>query len=258
MKTALLVVSFGTTHPDTISHTIAATEQAICDALPQLPFYRAFTSGIVRSRLEDRRGIHVDSVEEALGGIRADGCSRVLIQPTLITPGGEYERLKASIRTAAGDLTVSIGWPLIRGEADMDRITSILRDAYPLAEDTALLLMGHGSRNSGYELYQVFNQRMQNSPMRICTMEGRPSLADGVLEMCRLGVKNVTLAPLLFAAGEHARIHMAGDGPDSLRSMLIDSGFSVTPILRGLGELEGIRQLYAGRAQEAFSQLSSF
>lgn len=256
MKTALLVVSFGTTHLDTFDKTIAATEEALKTAFPELPFYRAFTSKIVRSRLLSKYGMTVDDVEGALNRIASDGITHVLIQPTLLIPGEEFDRLNASIRAAAGSLTVSVGKPLICDEPDMDRMIGILAHAYPLDEDSALLLMGHGTYHSANNLYEIMNGKMQNHFMRICTVEGIPSFADGVGEMAALKVHNVTLAPMLFVAGDHAKNDMAGDEPDSLRSLLEREGFTVTPVLQGLGELCEVQEFYVEKAKEAMTLLT--
>ena len=90
MKTGLLVVSFGTTHLDTLEKTIAAAERDLAAAFPGVPCYRAFTSGIVRERLRSRQGLVVDSVPEALARMRGDGVERAVVQPTLLIPGSIY------------------------------------------------------------------------------------------------------------------------------------------------------------------------
>ena len=111
MKTALLVVSFGTTHLDTLEKTIAATENTLAAAFPEFPLYRAFTSGIVRKRLKAKFDIHADSVEEAMTRIAGDGFEQVIVQPTLLIPGEEYDKLCVAIEASAGNMKVCIGTP---------------------------------------------------------------------------------------------------------------------------------------------------
>ena len=62
MKQAILAVSFGTTYPDTLEKTIAATEAALAEAYPGWPVYRAFTSGIILKKLRQRDGVEFDNV----------------------------------------------------------------------------------------------------------------------------------------------------------------------------------------------------
>lgn len=253
MKTALLAVSFGTTHLDTLQKTIRATEEAMAAFFPQYAVYRAFTSGIVRKRLLSKHGIHVDSVEEALGRIAADGFEAVIVQPTLLIPGEEYDLLRDSVAAAAGPLRVSVGAPLLRSGDDLDQLLRILRQAYPTEEDTLLLLMGHGTAHSANDLYLQLAEKLRTDGgrMRLCTVEGSPSFADAVAELKALPQRKVLLAPLLLVAGDHAKNDMAGDEPGSLRSLLTAEGFAVTCRLQGLGELRPVRELFLHRVSEA-------
>lgn len=258
MKTALLVVSFGTTHLVALEETIAQTEKALCRAFPDFPFYRAFASRVVRTRLKSMYGMEIDGVEAALARIASDGYEQVLLQPTLVIPGKEADEIAAVVQSWAGKLNIAMGKPLLNEESDMEDLISILKEAYPVSQDAALLLMGHGSDHGASRLYEQFNQKMRQSRdffMRVCTMKGSPSFADGVAELSSLPHRNVTLAPLLFVAGEHVKKDMAGEQPDSLCRMLTASGFMVTPVLQGLGQLEAIRQRFVERAKAAARSL---
>ena len=251
MKTALLVVSFGTTHLDTLDKTIAATEAALAAAFPEYPVYRAFTSGAVRKILERKFEMHVDSVSEALTRIAGEGFERVIVQPTLLIPGMEYDKLCAAVQTSVGSLQVAVGKPLLCCEQDMDALIEALQKAYPVDDDTVRLFMGHGTDHSANDIYIRMAEKMQPLPMRLCTVEGTPSFADVAEELPALPYKKICLAPMLFVAGDHAKNDMAGDGPDSLRSMLEVTGYPVECILRGLGELADVQYMYAEKVREA-------
>ena len=242
MKTALLVVSFGTTHLDTMEKTISATEAALAAAFPECPVYRAFTSAAVRKTLEKRFDIHIDSIGEALQRITGDGYERVIVQPTLLIPGVEYDKLCAAVEASAGGLQAIVGKPLLYCEQDMDALIDALWRAYPVDEDAILLLMGHGTGHSANGLYIRMVEKMQSLPMRLCTVEGTPSFADVAEELSALSCKKVRLAPMLFVAGDHAKNDMAGDEPDSLCSLLKARGYQVECILRGLGELTDVQR----------------
>ena len=62
--------------------------------------------------------------------------------------------------------------------------------------------------------------------------------------------KTLTLAPLMFVAGDHAKNDMAGE-EDSWKSELEEKGYEVRVILKGLGEFEGIRKIFAEHIEEA-------
>lgn len=250
MKTALLVVSFGTTHLDTLERNIQRIEEVFAAAFPEYPLYRAFTSGIVRKRLKTNLNVHVDSVEEALARIAADGFGRILVQPTLLIPGSEYDKLCGAIQSAAGTMDIRIGRPLLCSDGDMDTVIDLLQTAYPVGNDTALLFMGHGSEHSANDIYVRLAQKMLPFPMRLCTVEGTPTFEDGVASLASLPQKKVHMAPLMLVAGDHAKNDMAGEEPDTLRSLLEARGYEVTYSIQGLGELESIRNLYVSKARE--------
>lgn len=251
MKTALLVVSFGTTHLDTLEKTIAATENALALAFPEYPLYRAFTSGIVRKRLKAKFDIHVDCVEEAMVRLVAEGYERVIVQPTLLIPGEEYDKLCTAVQTSAGSMQVAVGKPLLCEDRDLDEIIHVLQNAYPVEDGTVLLLMGHGTEHTANDIYIRLAQKMLTLPMRLCTVEGTPSFEDAIEELSTLPQRKVQLAPMLFVAGDHAKNDMAGDEPDSLRSMLEEKGFFVECTIQGLGEIPAVQKMYIQRVRDA-------
>ena len=251
MKTALLVISFGTTHLDTMEKTIVATENALAAAFPAIPVYRAFTSGVVRKRLKAKFDIHVDSMEEALARIAADGYKKVVVQPTLLIPGEEYDKLCAAMETSANGMQIAIGKPLLCSDSDMEAMIHLLQKAYPVEDDTILLLMGHGTEHSANSIYIRMAEKMKNTSMRLCTVEGIPSFDDVMDELSALPQKKILLAPMLFVAGDHAKNDMAGNKPDSLRSILEAKGYTVSCAIQGLGELADVQNMYAQKTREA-------
>lgn len=257
MKTALLVVSFGTTHMDTLEKTIIPTECAIAEAFPQYPFYRAFVSNIVRRRLREERGMVIDDVEQALARIAADGYTHVLLQPTLLIPGEEMDRLMTSVMRGKGSLQVSVGMPLLCKNEDLEEILNVLETMYPVDSDTVLLMMGHGTEHSGNRIYEQLAEKMRSRnsmAMRLCTVEGSPSFEDAVQELLDMPQRKVVAAPLLFVAGDHAKNDMAGEEEDSLRSLLEAQGFSVSCRLQGLGEFAQVQQIFVDKARKAWEE----
>lgn len=252
MNTALLAASFGTTHLDTLEKTICAAESDIAAAFPGIPCYRAFTSGIVRRRLASQHGMAVDSVAEAFSRMAADGIERAIVQPTLLIPGEEYDRLRSEVLASAGEIAVSFGRPLLWDDGDLRWIADVLVQAYPVEDDTILLAMGHGTEHSAGCLYERLAQQMAaRSGMALCTVEGTPTFDDGINLLLAQPRRKVHLVPLLLVAGDHSKNDMAGDGADSLRRRLEREGFEVSWSLRGLGELSAVRKRLVQRAKEA-------
>ena len=246
MKTAILVVSFGTTHLDTLAKTIQVVEEDLQSAFPEAQVYRAFTSKIVRSRLKSKYGMAVDSVEEALERMKRDGAQRVVVQPTLLIPGEEYDRLRSKVLLHAGDLEIAMGRPLLWDDRDLDAMIQILQQACPVDGDTVLLAMGHGTEHESNCLYVRLAEKMGKSggSMALCTVEGKPDFEDAVDELKKQEKRKVHLVPLLLVAGDHSKNDMAGEEPDSLRGMLEREGFAVSWSLQGLGEVPAIRNRF--------------
>lgn len=258
MSVGLLVVSFGTTHLDTLEKTIEAVEKDLAGAYPEARFYRAFTSGVVRRRLKNEYGISVDSVKEAMARMQRDSVQRLVVQPTLLIPGEEYDRLRSEVMTYAGDMEVSMGLPLLWDDSDLDQMIGILAKSYPVPEDTVLLAMGHGTEHGANSLYTRLAQRMHRhhgNSIAVCTVEGQPDFSDVVAELKKQPKRKAHLIPLLLVSGEHSKNDMAGEESGSLRVLLEQAGFTVSWSLRGLGELPAVRQRYVRRAENAFQSL---
>lgn len=247
MKQAILVISFGTTHLDTLEKTICAVESDIQAANPDIPFFRAFTSPTVRRRLKEKYGMEVPSIEQAFLQIRTEGYTHVTVVPTLLLPGEEFDKLHAAILYDAGNLTVTIGLPLLWDDVSMDRLSDAIRDAYPLPPDTILMAMGHGTSHTADSVYARLRQFMLDKGMELCTVEGSIDFQAAIDNLQQQEKRKVHLVPLLLVAGDHSKNDMAGDSEDSLKSLLTKAGFEVSCSLQGLGEIPAVRQMYCER-----------
>ena len=218
MKKAILVASFGTTHLDTLENNIAAVEKDIQSRYPQLPVFRAFTSGVVRRRLKEKYGMAVDSVEELLPRLEREGFTHIAVQPTLLLPG-----------------------------EDIQAMAGTLKAAYPLPEDTILLAMGHGTAHAADATYDRLRRAMNKLGMELCTVEGSLDFDFAVQALLAQPRRKVHLVPLLLVAGDHSVNDMAGDEEDSLKRRLEAAGFTVSYSLRGLGEIPAVREMICRR-----------
>lgn len=255
---AILMVSFGTTHPVTLERCIAATERTVAGRFPGCPVYRAFTSSVVIRRLKEKRGIQVDTVKEALERIERDGLTSVAVQPTLLLSGIEYEKMQKAL-AAHPSLRVAVGRPLLGDASDCAALSGILMEENPLAADEALVLMGHGTEHEANAVYAAMQAEFDSHGYRavIGTVEGTPSFADAVAGVKASGASRAKLLPLLFVAGDHAKNDMAGEEEDSLLSLVKQAGIKAEPIIRGLGESLAVQALYAARAEAAVREVLS-
>ena len=146
---AVLVVSFGTTHLDTLEKTIQPIEWDIAGRMPGRVQRRAFTSGMILRRLADREGLHIDDVPQALERLAAEGCTDVVLQPTHIMNGDEFDKLCAQAEPFRTKFEhMSFGRPLLTTLEDYRDLAAALTEILPEAEpDTAHVFMGHGTEH---------------------------------------------------------------------------------------------------------------
>lgn len=252
-KNAILVVSFGTTKDETRKKNIEAVENEVAAAFPDWTVRRAFTSSIVMRRLEER-GIHVDNVPQAMERLQEEGFTQVIILPTHLLPGEEYHKLLDFLAPfAASFQKLAVAKPLLYGTEDVEEVSAFLKEAYPLQEKEAMLLMGHGTGHFANHIYPamayILNE-MGAGNIFVATVEGYPQF-EPVLERIRKeGYQKVKLVPLMLVAGEHAMNDMAGDEEDSWRSQCAAAGLEVSHVLAGLGESRQVRRIYLRHLRE--------
>ena len=257
----LLVVSFGTSFNDSRRLTIGAIEQAIEEAFSDWSVRRGFTSQIIIDHVNRRDGFKIDNLEEALDRAVANGVKTLVVQPTHLMSGFEYTDVVNTVAEYADAFDkVVIGEPILSTDEDFDRVADIIVEATKEYDDgeTAICFMGHGTEADSNGVYAKMQTVLTDKGMAnyfIGTVEAEPSLED-LLELVKAGnYKKVVLEPLMIVAGDHANNDMAGDDEDSWKSAFEAAGFEVNCILRGLGELEGIRELIIEHTQAAIDQL---
>ena len=257
-RTAILAASFGTALPDAIARAIAPLEKDLA-LHTGLEVRRAFSSEAVRSRLMKAHGMQVPGIPAALESLRAEGFDSVIVQPLMLMPGGEYARLAESVRENAGRLHAVLGEALLRGEEDMDEILKALIKSCPLADDTLLAAMAHGSACDEGGLYAALARRMagMERPAALCTIHDPASFEALASQLAMRPQRKVHILPFLLFPGAHARENLCGDSPASLRGILAAAGFEVTWTLRGLCELPEVRDIFVRRAQDALDRLAS-
>lgn len=267
-KDAILVMSFGTTYPETRAKTIEATVKQIQAAHPNTKVVLAFTSHIIIDRVKANEGISIPTPEEALAQLKAEGYTRVALTSLDIIPGMEY-----NYKTAVYDIhktdfkKMTMGTPLMywmgqEGQRDdvEDTMKALGSQIPKLGKNEAVLIMAHGTPDPANAYYSVMQDRLNDiygGKVMIYTVEGKPNLEDVITKLKAQGIKNVTMMPLMMVAGDHANNDMAGDEEDSHKSILIKEGFNVKTYIHGLGENQNIRQLFVNRADEAWNALEA-
>ena len=265
-KDAMVVMSFGTTYKDTRVKTIDATVDAIKAAHPNTKVITAFTSHIIRDRIQQKEGITYPTPEEALAELKKDGYTRVALASLDVIPGMEYNYDAAVYNLYKNDFKkMTLGTSLMYWmgqENQTDQVIETLKavqSQFPkLGKEDGLLIMAHGTPDPSNAYYSVIQDRIHTLGMKnvfIYTVEGTPNLEQVIPQLKLHGIKHVTLMPFMMVAGDHANNDMAGNEPDSHKSILEKEGFKVDTYIHGLGENPNIRNLFVERANESWDAL---
>lgn len=253
----LLVLSFGTSFNDSRRLTIGAIENDLETAFPEYSVRRGFTANIVIDHVNRRDGEKIDDIGESLDRAVANGVKTLVVQPTHLMNGLEYDELCEKIASYSDAFDkIVIGDPLLTSDDDFNTVADAIVDWTKDYDDgeTAIVFMGHGTEAASNAVYQKMQDLLTTKGKTnyfIGTVEAEPSLEDVVAAVKAGGYKKVVLEPLMVVAGDHANNDMAGDEDDSWKSAFEKEGLEVTCLLRGLGENETIRGLYVAHAKAA-------
>ena len=275
----LLVVSFGTSFNESRATDIGGIEKALQEAYPDWSVRRAFTSQIIINHIQARDEEVIDNVEQALARAKANGVKNLIVQPTHLMHGSEYDDLVDAVTAVSGDfVSVRIAEPLL-GEVGTDAsvinedkeavakavVAQTVADAgfeslEAAAQDgTAFVFLGHGTAHVAKVTYNQMQTQMEAlgyANVFIGTVEGEPedTACEAVIEkVSKAGYKKVILRPLMVVAGDHAHNDMAGDEEDSWKSMFTASGNfdRVDCQIAGLGRIADVEAVYAAHTEAA-------
>lgn len=238
MKTAILVTSFGSADDLIRAKTFDKLASEILEKFPAYEVRQAFTSNFMIKKLS-RRGILIATPAEEISKLRADGFNRIILLPTHLTPGEEFDN-KIKI-CAASD--VEIIPPLMSEPIDKKIFTTIL-DCFKRDADEDLILIGHGSPHRHNPVYENL-QRQAGDKIHIGVIEetDTPNFDDVIKRLKISRAEKILLAPLLFNGGVHVAEDIAGE-KNSWLTKLSAQGYKVRVIRDGLGSFENFRELY--------------
>ena len=280
----LLVVSFGTSFNDSRAKDIKGIEDALQAAYPDWSVRRAFTAQIIINHVQARDGEKIDNMEQAMERAVANGVKNLVVQPTHLMHGAEYDEMMEMIDSYRDKFeSVAIAEPLL-GEVGNDATvinpdkeevakavtaeavqTAGYESLTAAAEDgTAFVFMGHGTSHTAKVSYSQMQTTMQTlgyDNVFIGTVEGEPeeTSCENIIEAVKAaGYTKVVLRPLMVVAGDHANNDMAGPDEDSWLSQFNASGdfASVDCQIAGLGEIDAIQQQYVAHTKAAIDSLN--
>lgn len=250
-KAAVLIVHFGTTHDDTRELTIDAINEKMKAAFPSVEMREAWTSRIIMRRMKTR-GMEKMNPTEALIRLHEDGYTHVLVQSSNIIEGTEMKELRREVESLSLNFKdIRIGNPLLYAPEDYAIVVKAVTGAMDRAfKGGQKLLVGHGTPDPATASYAMFDYMLKaegHSNYHVGTVEGYPTYEDA-LRMLKAGkLQTVTLAPLMFVAGDHAKNDIAGEWKENLEKQ----GYKVNLYLKGLGENPAVQELFIAHARFA-------
>lgn len=278
----LLVVSFGTSFNDSRVADIKSIEDALQEANPDWSVRRAFTAQIIINHIQARDGEKIDNMEQALERAVANGVKQLVVQPTHLMHGAEYDEMCAAIDKVRDKFeSVEIAEPML-GEVGSDT-TVINADKEAVAKavvaaalsesgyestaaakeaGVAYVLMGHGTAHVAKVTYSQMAAQMDKlgyENVFIGTVEGEPedtSCEAVIAAVKEAGYTTVVLRPLMVVAGDHANNDMAGADEDSWKTMFEAAGFTVNCQISGLGRIADVQALYVAHAKAAIDAIA--
>lgn len=273
----LLVVSFGTSFNDSRVEDIGGIEKALAEANPDMSVRRAFTSQIIINHILSRDDESIDNVEQALDRAVNNGVKNLVVAPTHLMQGAEYDELVEKVTEYAGKFeTVKIADPLLgkvgKDESDTNEdkknvANAIVHTAAKSAgydnfdkadkDQCAIVLMGHGTSHNAKITYTQMQTVMNDLGFKnvfIGTVEGEPeeTACETIIEAVNdAGYNKVVLRPLMVVAGDHANNDMAGDDQESWKSNFGIEFDDVECQIEGMGRIEAIENVYKEHVSEA-------
>ena len=278
----LLVVSFGTSFNDSRAKDIKGVEDALQAAYPDWSVRRAFTAQIIINHVQARDGEKIDNMQQAMDRAVANGVKNLVVQPTHLMHGAEYDEMCAAIDKVRDQFdSVEIAEPML-GEVGNDA-TVINADKEAVAKavvaaaleesgyettaaakdaGVAYVLMGHGTAHVAKVTYSQMATQMAKlgyENVFVGTVEGEPeeTSCEAVIEAVKnAGYTTVVLRPLMVVAGDHANNDMAGADDDSWKTMFEAAGFTVNCQISGLGRIADVQALYVAHTKAAIDAIA--
>lgn len=240
----LLVVSFGTSFNDSRAADIGGIEKALEKACPEWSVRRAFTSQIIINHIQARDNEKIDNMDQALERAVKNGVKELLIQPTHLMQGAEYDELVEAVNKYQDKFeSIKIAKPLLgkheNEDSALNKDKEIVAKAVVEAacktagydsmkagteDKAAFVFMGHGTSHTAKVTYSQMQAQMEALGYEnafVGTVEGEPegTSCEAIVEKVKkAGYKKVILRPLMVVAGDHANNDMAGNEDDSWKS----------------------------------------
>lgn len=260
-KTGILLVHYGTSNDNSRAQTIDKLNTRVAETFPDCAVVEAYSAPSV-IRMLAKRGVRKLSISQALDSLKTIGCSKLVVQSTMLLDGVMTEMLKKEVGKVKKDfMAVSVVRPLLYSVDDCRTMIemickSLIADKSVDAKNSQVVLVGHGSDSPANAMYSQIDYllKAEGKPSwHVGTIEGFPTIDNVEKQLKSIKNKNVLLVPLLYIAGNHQKDDIDGVWKTQLQS----KGYHVDVVGKGLGEMTEIQEMIIGKIADQIKFVNS-
>ena len=260
-KTGILLVHYGTSNDNSRAQTIDKLNTRVTETFPDCAVVEAYSAPSV-VRMLAKRGVRKLSISQALDSLKTIGCSKLVVQSTMLLDGVMTEILKKEVGKVKKDfVAVSVVRPLLYSVDDCRTMIemickSLIADKSVDAKNSQVVLVGHGSDSPANAMYSQIDYllKAEGKPSwHVGTIEGFPTIDNVEKQLKSIKNKNVILVPLLYIAGNHQKDDIDGVWKKQLQV----KGYHVDVIGKGLGEMAEIQDMILGKIAAQIKSVNS-
>ena len=260
-KTGILLVHYGTSNDNSRTQTIDKLNTRVAETFPDCAVVEAYSAPSV-IRMLAKRGVMKLSISQALDSLKTIGCSKLVVQSTMLLDGVMTEMLKKEVGKVKKDFkAVSVVRPLLYSVDDCRTMIemigkSLIADKSVDAKNSQVVLVGHGSDSPANAMYSQIDYllKAEGKPSwHVGTIEGFPTIDNVEKQLKSIKNKNVLLVPLLYIAGNHQKDDIDGVWKKQLQV----KDYHVDVIGKGLGEMPEIQDMILGKIAAQIKSVNS-
>ena len=253
-KTAILIISFGTSYQNAIENNIGITEKEIQKYYKNYTVFRAFTSKIILNQLK-KEGIEIDTIVQAVEKIIKQDYTSIICQPTYIMHGREYQKMILQLQPYKQKINILYGKPLLSDESDYQKVVNcMISENQFITKKDALILIGHGSKhgiNSCYRTLEYYFAKQGYDYIFVATVEDSHDIDIVLNKLQKKSLNTIYILPFMIVIGFHAHQNIFGQYKNTWKNQMEHRGYCIKPIVRGLGEYQGICRIFIEHIENA-------
>ncbi len=274
-KPAIVLTAFGTS--TRAEATYKVLEAQVREAFPDNELRWAFTSEIIRERVNHRRAKagkteRLLSLQQALANLEAEGFKKVVVQPIHIFPGEEYEEVLGIVSTFPG-LAIETGETLLQRWETLREVIHVLSADFLPPGEGCNVVVSHGTPSthiaSNITYMGLDRHLLKNfTNVYLGSVEGVVTREDGLDAAKLCAEKRVRFIPLMYVAGDHIMNDIMGEEEDpddpSWKTEMEQAGFTteITTVehlgekyYKGLGFFAEVNHVFISDIQRALARL---